>query len=90
MSWSVFFRNDKFDSRSVFTVDLPSLTTIIAKSKSLYFVSTITIKSNTYRKYRIIDVPNVKRADLGDASQGLIKCEVSGSTENNNIIFREY
>lgn len=63
---------------------------IVAGSKSLYFVSKITIKGNTCGTHVIVDVPNVTKADLGDACLYIKKVDVTGHTDIGSFIHREY
>lgn len=62
----------------------------MAGSRSLYFVSKITIKSNTCGTHVIVDVPNVTKADLGDACLYIKEVNVTGNTDNGIFIDREY
>ena len=62
----------------------------MAGSRSLYFVSKITIKSNTCRTHVIVDVPNVTIADLGDACLNIKKVDVTSNTDIGSFIHREY
>lgn len=62
----------------------------MAGSRSLYFVSIITIKSNTCETHVIVDVPNVTKADLGDACLNIKKVDVTSNTYNGSFIHREY
>ena len=62
----------------------------MAGSRSLYFVSKITIKGNTCGILVIVDVPKVKKADLGDACLCIKEFDVTGHTDNGSVIHREY
>lgn len=53
-------------------------------------MSKITIKSNTCRTHVIVDVPNVTKADLGDACLNIKKVDVTSNTYNGSFIHREY
>lgn len=53
-------------------------------------MSKITIKSNTSGKPINVDVPNVTKADLGDAYLCIKEVDVTGNTYNGSFIHREY
>ena len=53
-------------------------------------MSKITIKSNTCRTHVIVDVPNVTKADLGDACLNIKKVDVTSNTDIGSFIHREY